>query len=74
MKNWKRVIPAYYDVQLKTKIARDDESSEMLDIIFAGRKYDLGSIYDWGGLTSKFSEAMQKKLPQYSFFPRIDRG
>lgn len=57
------LIPAYYDVQLKTKIARDDESSEMLDIIFAGRKYDLGSIYNWGGLINKFSEAMQKNSP-----------
>ena len=54
------LIPAYYDVQLKTKLARDDESSEMLDIIFAGRKFDLGLLYDWGGLTSKFEDAMQK--------------
>ena len=28
------VIPAYYDVQLTRKFARDDESREMLDIIF----------------------------------------
>ena len=54
------LIPAYYDVQLKTKLARDDESSEMLDIIFAGRKFDLGLLYDWAGVTSKFEEAMQK--------------
>ena len=54
------VIPAYYEIQLKTKIARDDESSEMLDIIFAGRKYDLGLIYNWGGLSDRFTEAMQR--------------
>jgi len=57
------VIPAYYDIQLKTKIARDEESSEMLDMIFAGRKYDLGMIYNWGGVSSKFSDAMQRNSP-----------
>ena len=36
------VIPAYYEVSLKTKHARDEESAEMLDIIFANRVIDLG--------------------------------
>ena len=58
-----RVIPAYYEVQLKTKYARDDESADMLDIIFAGRKFDVGLLYNWAGLTSKFEEAMQKNSP-----------
>jgi hypothetical protein len=42
--------PAYYDVVLHGKIARDEESSEMLNIIFANRVYDLGDIFDFGGL------------------------
>ena len=41
----KTVIPAYYDVTLKTKHARDEESSQMLDLIFDGRIYDLGDTY-----------------------------
>ena len=53
------VIPAYYELQLKTKMARDEESGEMLDIIFAGRIFDLGLLYDWGGFSSLFSQAMQ---------------
>lgn len=36
------VIPAYYEVSLKTKHARDEESAEMLDIIFSNRVIDLG--------------------------------
>jgi len=55
-----RLIPAYYELQLKTKLARDDESGEMLDIIFAGRKFDLGLLYNWGGVTDVFANAMQK--------------
>lgn len=46
------LTPAYYEVQLKTKLARDEESSKMLDIIFANRIYSLVQIYDWGGLLS----------------------
>ena len=36
------VEPAYYDITLKKQAARDDDSSEMLDIIFANRVFDLG--------------------------------
>lgn len=36
------VQPAYYDVSLRTKYTRDEESMEMLDIIFNHRVFDLG--------------------------------
>ncbi len=36
------VIPAYYDQSLQGKIARDEESQAMLDIIFNNRIADLG--------------------------------
>ena len=39
---------AYYDNALKNRYARDEESGEMLDLIFATRVYDLGYIFDWG--------------------------
>ena len=39
---WKDVLPAYYDVALSVKFARDDDSIEMLDIIRANRTYDIG--------------------------------
>ena len=44
--------PAYYDVVLYNKITRDEESSKMLDIIFANRAYDIGDVFDFGGLGS----------------------
>jgi len=40
--------PAYYDLNLGTKFIRDNESSEMLDIIFTSRIYDIGEIYAFG--------------------------
>ena len=41
---------AYYDNVLRSKGVRDEESNEMLDIIFANRVYDLAHIHNWGGL------------------------
>ncbi len=42
--------PTYYDIMLTTKLTRDNESSDMLDIIFGSRIYDNGEIYDFGGI------------------------
>ncbi|MCL2815713.1 MAG: hypothetical protein FWD23_14040 [Oscillospiraceae bacterium] len=42
--SYRKVIPAYYDVALKHKYARDDDSSEMLDIIREGLEYDFANI------------------------------
>jgi len=46
----KTVQPVYYDVLLNGKIARDDESLEMLELIFKNRTYDIGAIGMYGGL------------------------
>jgi len=48
------VTPAYYDVQLKYRDSRDDESGEMLDLIFDSRTFDLGSAYGWGGILGQY--------------------
>ena len=39
------VIPAYYDVALTAKYARDEQSVAMLDIIMDGRKYDFSILH-----------------------------
>ena len=52
--------PAYYDVLLKEKGARDEESGEMLDLIFQNRSYDLGLIYDYGSIVSSFVKLAAK--------------
>jgi hypothetical protein len=39
------VIKAYYDVLLKTKISRDNESEKMLDIMFQNRFYSIADTY-----------------------------
>ncbi len=43
--SYETVIPAYYDMALKDKYARDDDSGEMLDLIREGFKEDFGTFY-----------------------------
>lgn len=46
------VTPAYYDVTLESKMLRDEESVEMLDIILNTTMFELGYIWTWGGIYS----------------------
>ncbi len=49
-KSYKTVVPAYYDVALKVKGTRDEESIAMLDLISQSRIFDMGYVYDaWEG-------------------------
>ena len=42
--SYKKVVLAFYDVALKTKGARDDESAEMIDMIRDGLTFDFGYL------------------------------
>ena len=52
------LTPAYYDVCLKGKYSRDEESSEMLDIIFNTYHLDLGDVYGWGNISGFIMSAL----------------
>lgn len=60
--SWKTVIPAYYDVALKVKATRDNESVEMIDMVANSRKFDFGYIYDgWEGASFILSGLISSK-------------
>ena len=42
---------AYYENNLGSKVARDAQSTEMLDLIFSNRIYDAGEIYNLGSIS-----------------------
>ncbi len=44
---WRDVLPEYYEKSLKGKSARDDESEEMLDIVFNNIRYDFTQFYSY---------------------------
>ncbi len=51
----KDVLPVYYDVNLKGRVSRDAESSDMLDIIFDNLVYDIGYLYQIGPYNKNFN-------------------
>lgn len=60
------VKPAYYDRSLKTKYSRDEDSSEMLDIIFSTRTYDLGWIYQIGAYNEQIMNLFRNYKSDFS--------
>ena len=55
------ITKAYYEVNLKTRDARDDESEAMLDIIFDNIVYDIGECYNFGDMRGMFYDLMKAK-------------
>jgi hypothetical protein len=54
--SYQSVRPALYDILLKTKVSRDTESEEMLDMMLSHRITDLGESYWWDNIESKFEK------------------
>ena len=44
--NYNTVMASYYDINLQTKFARDEESAKMMDIVIKNRIFDLGYVYN----------------------------
>jgi len=63
-------VPAYYDVLLTSKLARDVESTEMIDIIYKGAVYDFALNFGgWTVVSLSVSNLLgAKKAPDYVSF------
>ena len=55
----KLMTPAYYEKTLVGQYTRDEESAEMLDIIFATRVFDVGIYYNLGGYKDKICSMLR---------------
>jgi hypothetical protein len=69
--------PAYYDIALTRKYMRDEESEEMLDIIFNSRVYYVGAVYGFGGIWIDYINLANGRTHVTTYFeraePRIER-
>jgi hypothetical protein len=62
-------VPAYYDILLTSKLARDDESQEMLDIIYNSCVYDSGLNFSaFNAILYSIPQLMQKKSTDFGSF------
>ena len=52
---------AYYDVNLMYKDIRDEQSAEMLDVIFGNIVYDIGECYNFGEIATMFQQLTADK-------------
>ena len=70
------VTPAYYEVALKVKYSRDEESVKMLDLIKDGIKYDFGYIYDgWQGVAFGLQDMFANRNRDFvSYFERRENA
>lgn len=55
------VKTAFYDVLLSGKIARDQTSTDMLDLVFGGVQADIGAIYNWGNCWFTYQQYIAAK-------------
>ncbi len=60
------ITPAYYDISLQGKLLRDDESSEMLDIILSTRLYDVGASYQIGTYNERIMDMFRHNTTDFA--------
>jgi len=60
------LLPAYYDIALKGKYVRDEESEEMLDLIFGTKIFDLGWIYQIGGYNENIMNQLRNNKKEFT--------
>lgn len=62
----KYLTPAWYEKTLVGTYFRDDESAEMLDLIFSTRCYDLGTYYEVGNVGIELVEMINSYAYTFS--------
>ena len=68
------VTPAYYEVMLKGQRLRDEESGKMLDIILNTTMYELGYMWNWGGIYDTiFQSATNNNTDLASRFKALEK-
>ena len=67
--SYKTVVPVYYDVALKIKGTRDEQSMEMLDMIINSRVFDMGYVYDaWKGCSFILERLVSENNPNFESY------
>jgi len=64
----KLLTPAYYDQTLVGKSVRDEESVDMLDIIFSTRVFDVGQYYNVGSIKDQLGKIYVTRTPITSMY------
>ena len=66
--SYETVRPSIYEIALKTKVTRDSESAQAIDIIIESSYMDLNGIYNLGNSTEIVRRAIFEKAPLVSAY------
>jgi len=62
------VTPAFIDNTVKGKAIRDDDSAEMLQIIYDNQVFDIAQYYNWGAITGIFTSMISARSTDFASF------
>ena len=68
------VKPAYMETTISSKALRDEDSLEMLDIIFDNRIYDLATLYNWNSIDSFSSDLATSSQNYATRYAKIEKS
>ena len=60
------VTPAFYDLQLIGRDTRDNESEQMLDIIYGNMIFDPGLVYRISGMADTFNKVRTQRVNSFA--------
>jgi len=49
------ITPSFIDVSVKDKAARDEDSVNMINMIYSNQVFDIGYIFNWGDMKKMFT-------------------
>lgn len=72
-RGYTELLPVFYDTILTGKCVRDDDSVEILEMIFSGASYDIGMIFNFGGVRTQIRNLCLQGSDRFaSTFASID--
>lgn len=72
--SYEELIPAYYELNLKGKQFRDDDSEAMLDLMLNNIQYDIALIFNWGSFISMYNSAVTDNNDLMSKYASIEKA
>jgi ABC-type glycerol-3-phosphate transport system substrate-binding protein len=59
--SYNTVVPAYYEVTVKTKYSPDPNASTVLDLMFAHHRFDAALLYSWMNISEIYDSILSRK-------------
>ena len=55
------VVPAYYEVMMKSKYSPDPNASAVLDLMFSNHRFDTALLYSWLDISGMYDSILKSK-------------